>query len=62
MCNVLYSVVPPRPAEEEEVTQFHSKDYIEFLQRINQQDDEEKIDPADAEQYGLSKNSCQGVW
>ena len=39
---------------------FHSRDYIEFLQSINHQDDEEKINHEEAEQYGLSEKNGQG--
>ena len=38
-----------------EVMTFHSEDYINFLKRINEQDDEEKYDE-EAELYGLSRN------
>ncbi|KAK7108351.1 histone deacetylase 8-like [Littorina saxatilis] len=57
-------VVAPTQAAEEEVTKFHSRDYVEFLQRINQHEDVEKIDPEDAEQYGLTYDCPvqQGVY
>ncbi|XP_076444969.1 histone deacetylase 8-like [Babylonia areolata] len=47
-------VVAPKTASEEEVLKFHSKDYVEFLQRISHLEDEEKIDVDDAEQYGIT--------
>ena len=34
--------------------QFHSSDYLQFLQSINDVDDEEKF-TEEADQYGLSK-------
>ncbi|XP_071078644.1 histone deacetylase 8-like [Haliotis cracherodii] len=46
-------VIPPREATASELLQFHSSEYIEFLEKISDQEDEEKYDQ-EAEQFGLT--------
>ena len=47
-------LVSPRSANDEELSLFHSKDYIECLRTLSECEDEEKYDE-DAEVFGLSK-------
>lgn len=46
-------VVRPRPATYDQLTVFHDPDYIDFLKRITDVEDEEKYDE-EAQQFGLS--------
>ncbi|KAI0217672.1 Histone deacetylase 8 [Lamellibrachia satsuma] len=45
--------VSPRPAREDEVTLFHSSDYVDCLKRLSAIEDDEKYDD-EAEEFGLS--------
>ena len=50
-----------RPATDEELAQFHSKDYLDAVRRIsnansNQEDDDDLLDD-ELEQYGLGTDS-----
>ncbi|KAK2172727.1 hypothetical protein NP493_931g00010 [Ridgeia piscesae] len=45
--------VSPRPAREDEVTLFHSSDYVDCLKRLSAIEDDEKYDE-EAEEFGLS--------
>ncbi|XP_052810380.1 histone deacetylase 8-like isoform X2 [Mya arenaria] len=49
----LLSVVEPRAATFEDLCSFHDTEYLDFLQRLSNQDDQEKYDDV-AQQYGLS--------
>ena len=51
---IVSRLISPRPAREEELSLFHSEDYLECLKRLSNEEDEEKHG-ADAEVYGLSK-------
>ena len=42
----------PRPAREDEVTLFHSSDYVDCLKRLSAIEDDEKYDD-EAEEFGL---------
>ncbi|XP_067674880.1 histone deacetylase 8-like [Haliotis asinina] len=46
-------LIPPREATASELLQFHSPEYIQFLEKISDQEDEEKYDQ-EAEQFGLT--------
>ncbi|XP_046578893.1 histone deacetylase 8-like [Haliotis rubra] len=46
-------VIPPREATASELLQFHSPEYVQFLEKISDQEDEEKYDQ-EAEQFGLT--------
>ena len=46
------TLTPPRPATEDELTSFHSRDYVEFVQQLSQSKDQEKLEE-EGEQYGL---------
>ena len=47
-------MISPRPAREDEITSFHSMDYVECLQTLSSEEDSEKFEE-EAEMYGLSK-------
>ncbi|XP_052245187.1 histone deacetylase 8-like isoform X2 [Dreissena polymorpha] len=49
----LLRTVQPTPASFEDLCKFHQEDYLEFLQKISQQEDIEKYDE-EAQLYGLS--------
>ena len=44
----------PSAASYDELTVFHDSDYIDFLKRISDVEDEEKYDE-EAQQFGLSR-------
>lgn len=48
-----FRVIEPRPATFDELSAFHSSDYLEFLKKISELEDEEKYDE-EAQNYGLS--------
>jgi acetoin utilization deacetylase AcuC-like enzyme len=48
-------LVPPKLASEESLLSFHSRNYIEFLQKINESSDLEKYEE-DQLEFGLGMN------
>ena len=46
------TLISPRPATEDELTSFHSRNYVEFVQQLSQSKDQEKLEE-EGEQYGL---------
>ncbi|KAK3096748.1 hypothetical protein FSP39_002875 [Pinctada imbricata] len=46
-------VVPPRHATEKEILSFHSEEYVKFLHKVSQTDDDEKFEE-EANQFGLT--------
>ena len=46
-------IVSPSPATYDQLTVFHDPEYIDFLKKITDIDDEEKYDE-EAQQFGLS--------
>lgn len=45
-------LIPPRPASEDSLLSFHSRNYIEFLQKVDQSSDLEKHEE-DQVEFGL---------
>ena len=48
-------LITPSPAGEYDITEFHSKAYVDFLRKSSDQDDKEKINSEEADEYGLGK-------
>lgn len=48
-------VISPRLASEQELTLFHSIDYVQCLKKLSEREDEEKYDD-EAEVFGLSNH------
>lgn len=46
-------IIKTSPATEEEITSFHSTDYINFLKRINEASDFEEFSVEDIDYFGL---------
>ena len=52
LCCRFSRCVSPLPAREDEVTLFHSSEYVDCLKRLSAIEDDEKYDD-DAEEFGL---------
>ncbi len=49
-------VLPPLPTGKEELTAFHSQDFIDCLEKLNHEEDNEK-DEELQQQFGLGKGT-----
>ena len=58
--SLYYSVSSPLSATYDQLTVFHDPDYIDFLKKISDIDDEEKYDE-DAQLFGLSMYSLPQI-
>ena len=48
------TLVKANPASMQDITRFHSGDYVSFLQKLSESEDKEKLQE-EAEEYGLRK-------